>query len=72
MHPPQYGRQVEELQSRLASAREEQRVCSEQVERLTAQHQGLLEEQARRQEREEALCRRLEDTESCFAQLNSR
>ncbi|XP_015260867.1 PREDICTED: RAS protein activator like-3 [Gekko japonicus] len=68
----QYGRQVEEMRQELASAKEKQRRCEEQVERLAAQNQGLMEEQARSQERGEALCKRLEDAESGYAQLNSR
>ncbi|KAL8164623.1 UNVERIFIED_CONTAM: hypothetical protein K2H54_054350 [Gekko kuhli] len=68
----QYGRQMEEIRRELTSAKEKQRLCEEQMERLAAQNQGLREEQAQFQERGEALCKRLGDTESCFAQLNSR
>ncbi|XP_061438627.1 RAS protein activator like-3 isoform X2 [Rhineura floridana] len=73
MHPlEQYGRQMEELQMELTTAREKQQLFEEQLERLTIQNQMLLEEQAKFQEREETLCTRLEDTESCLMQLSSR
>ncbi|XP_054859245.1 RAS protein activator like-3 [Eublepharis macularius] len=68
----QYGRQMEEMQRELTSAKDKQKLYEEQWERLAAQNQRLLEEQARFQEQEEILYKRLEDAESCFAQLNSR
>nr|XP_056706769.1 RAS protein activator like-3 [Euleptes europaea] len=68
----QYRRQVEEIQRELTSAKEKQRLCEEHMGRLTAQNLRLVEEQARIQEQGETLCKRLEDTESFFAQLNSR
>uniref|UniRef100_A0A670KH35 RAS protein activator like 3 n=3 Tax=Podarcis muralis TaxID=64176 RepID=A0A670KH35_PODMU len=68
----QYGKQMEELQMELTRAREKQQLFEEQLERLTTQNQMLLEEQAKFQEREEALCKRLEETESCLVQLSTR
>lgn len=63
---------MEELQVELSTTREKQQLFAEQLEKLTAQNQMLLEEQARLQEREETLCKRLDETESCLAQLGSR
>ncbi|KAJ7316628.1 hypothetical protein JRQ81_002790 [Phrynocephalus forsythii] len=73
MHPlEQYGRRMEELKMELTTAKEKQQLFQEELEKMTAQNKMLLEEQARFQEREETLCKRLEETESCLVQLSSR
>ncbi|XP_063150537.1 RAS protein activator like-3 [Candoia aspera] len=68
----QYARQMEVLQMKLSSAREKQQFLEEQVKSLSAQNQELLQEQARFQEREAVLGKRLEETEVCLVQLSSR
>ncbi|KAJ6657646.1 hypothetical protein lerEdw1_002147 [Lerista edwardsae] len=68
----QYGRQMEVLQTELTAAKEKQKLFEEQLEKLTAQNQMLLEEQVKFQEQEETLCKRLEETESLLVQLSSR
>lgn len=63
---------MEVLQMKLSSARDKQQLLEEQVKSLSAQNQALLQEQAKFQEREEILGKRLEETELCLVQLSSR
>ncbi|XP_058027742.1 RAS protein activator like-3 [Ahaetulla prasina] len=68
----QYARQMEVLQMKLSSARDKQQLLEEQVKSLSVQNQALLQEQARFQEQEEILGKRVEETELCLVQLSSR
>ncbi|XP_039192376.1 RAS protein activator like-3 [Crotalus tigris] len=68
----QYTRQMEVLQMKLSSARDKQQLLEEKVKSLFTQNQALLQEQARFQEREEILGKRLEETEHGLVKLSSR